>query len=103
MIAISSALFSCAALVLLWAVGSVISLDQRRTENQVAYIGGKPSTVNREGCAEVSLVCAFNSVAGGRGGGDCDRFYQLTGETVPDWCCKNYKEGCHGSKSSKRR
>jgi len=91
-------LFSCGWLLV---VAQVIRVDQHSVgavESQVAYIGGKKAIVNREGCAEASGVCDFTSIGGGHGGGDCERFFQLTGKTVVEWCCENYKEGCYSGK-----
>lgn len=89
---IFSAVFSFMFAFLLWAVGATVLSDQLPLESQAAYIGGKAATVNREGCAEASNLCAL------LGGRECREFKKLTGESVEHYCCRTYGEGCYKQK-----
>lgn len=60
--------------------------------SQLVMVSGRRMQINKEGCAEASLVCGFASVAGGHGGGECETFFQLTGKTVQEFCKNEFKE-----------
>jgi len=68
------------------------AIGQDNKQGQGAIVGGKMAMINREGCSEASNLCAL------LGGYDCKEFKRLTGESVEDFCCRTYREGCYKQK-----
>jgi len=89
---IAMILFLLASAAWLSMVALAIRIDQRSSDSQTVYINGKSAIINREGCAEASNLCAL------LGGYDCKEFKRFTGESVEDFCCRTYREGCYKQK-----